>query len=156
MESTAGTAEVTVTADDGTTAEIELTEGNAITVDPETSIITADPDNPTDVSVIVDGEETTIPPGETALPSAEQAIQNLIDETTLIELPKGLENSMLVKLGDIPEIINDINTNNDVAACGKIGAYVNQVNALEDNKLTPEETALLRGLAEDIKAAIGC
>ncbi len=156
MESTAGTAEVTVTADDGTIAEVSLTEGNAITVDPETSIISADPDNPTDVTVIIDGEETTITPGQTALPSAEQAIQNLIDETTIIELPKGLENSILVKLGDIPEIVNDINTNNDVAACGKLGAYVNEVDALEDKKLTIEEAALLRGLAEDIKSAIGC
>ena len=156
METTAGTAEVIVTADDGTTSEVTLDEGNAITVDPETSIISADPDNPTDVTVLVDGEETTIPPGETALPSAEQAIQNLIDVTTIIELPKGLENSLLVKLGDIPELINDINTNNDVAACGKLGAYVNEVDALEDKKLTIEEAALLRGLAEDIKSAIGC
>jgi len=156
MQSTAGIAQVTVTADDGTTAEVSLTEGNAITVDPVTSIITADPDNPTDVTVLVDGEETTIPPGETALPSAEQAIQNLIDETTAIELPKGIENSLTKKLGDIPEIINDINTNNDVAACGKLGAYVNEVDALEDKKLTLDEAALLQGLAEDIKAAIGC
>ena len=89
-------------------------------------------------------------------PTPEQAIQNLIDETTKIQLPKGLENSLLVKLGDIPELINDINTNNDVAACGKLDAFVNQVNALEDKKLTLDEAALLRGLVEDIKAALGC
>ncbi|MCZ6582523.1 MAG: hypothetical protein O6761_05050 [Thaumarchaeota archaeon] len=67
MKSITGTAEVTIVADDGTIAEISLTEGNAITVDSETSIIIADSDNESEVTIIVDGEETTIPPGKSII-----------------------------------------------------------------------------------------
>jgi hypothetical protein len=49
-----------------------------------------------------------------------------------------------------------MNTNNDDAACGKLDAFINKVNAQEGSTLTTAESALLRDLAEDIKTSIGC
>jgi len=156
MESISGTAEVTVVSDDGTTTEIPLEEGNTITVDPVTSIITADPDNTSDVLIVIDGEEETIPPGESVAPSPEQAIQNLIDTVVSMNIHQGTANALLSNLDSAIEKLTDNNTNNDGAACGKLGSFENKVDAQDGKKITAEQADSLRGLATDIESAIGC
>lgn len=156
MTPNSGTAEVTIIAEDGTTTEISLIEGNSITVDPKTSIITADPDNTSDVIIIVDGVEETIPPGESVASSPEQAIQNLIDEITSMSLDKGTENSLTSNLDSAIDALTDSNTNNDGAACGKLGSFENKVDAQDGKKLTSEQADSLRELATDIQSALDC
>jgi len=141
IESTAGTAEVTVTAEDGTAAEIRLTEGNAVTVDPVTSIITADPDNPTDVTVLVDGEETTIPPGNSGVVDPTQAIQNLIDELNSI-VSENPETPLADKVEDasasVQTVLDELNKtppDNQAAAGNMEGAIGSLEDAIKDNIL---------------------
>ena len=88
--------------------------------------------------------------------SAAEGLQNLIDEIIALGLPGSVTKSLAAPLGNVADLLNDANPNNDVAACGKLGAFVNKVNAREGNTLTSQEAALLRGLAEDIKTSIGC
>lgn len=64
MESTEGTAEITLTGDDGTVAQVTIPENNSITFEPETSTIITDPENTEPITVIIDGTETEIEPGE--------------------------------------------------------------------------------------------
>jgi len=64
LESTGGTAtEIVLVADDGTTADVTLPPNTSITYNPETSIITNTSSE--DVTIIIDGEQTTILPGDT-------------------------------------------------------------------------------------------
>lgn len=156
LESTVGTAEVTIVAEDETTTEITLEEDNSITVDPETTIIIADPDNPTDVVIVVDGEEETIPPGESAASSPEQAIQNLIDVAISMNVHQGTENSLISNLDSAIDKLTDTNPNNDSAACGQLGSFENKVDAQDSKKLTTEQAETLRELVSDIKSAIDC
>jgi hypothetical protein len=156
IESNAGTAVVTITADDGTTAEVSLAEGNAITVDSVTSIITADPDNPTDVTVVIDGEEIVIPPGGSGVVDPTQAIQNLIDAVLEMELSHGTENSLTSNLDVAIEKLADDNSKNDSAACGNLSSFEDKVDEQDGENLTAEQADLLRSLATDIEPAIGC
>jgi len=64
LESLGGTAEINLVGGDSSTATVSLSENNAITYDPETFTITADPDNQETINVLINGEETTIEPGE--------------------------------------------------------------------------------------------
>jgi len=84
------------------------------------------------------------------------AVDDLADQINTIGLPKGIENSLAAPLGNIPDLINDVNTNNDTAACNKLDAFINEVNAKEGPQLTTVEADTLRSLANDIKAGIGC
>ncbi len=141
LESTAGTAEVTVVAEDETTTEITLTEDNAITVDPETAIITADPDNPTDVVVVVDGEEETIPPGISVAPSIEQALETIINDLNSI-VSENPGTSLADKVEDasdsVQTALDELNKNppDNQAAAGTIeGAISSLEDAIKDNGL---------------------
>jgi hypothetical protein len=55
-------------------------------------------------------------------------------------------------LKEISNILDDNNPNNDKAVCGKLGAFINQVNANErrNNTLTTDQADNLRTQAEDI------
>jgi len=73
-----------------------------------------------------------------------------------MELKKGTENSLTSNLDSAIDKLEDDNPNNDSAACGKLGSFVNKVDAQDGKKLTGEQAETLRGLAEDIQAAINC
>ncbi len=64
VEVISGTVNITFFADDGTVATSGLTEGNALTVDPETATFTADADNAGIVVILFDGVEFLLSPGE--------------------------------------------------------------------------------------------
>jgi hypothetical protein len=54
-------------------------------------------------------------------------------------------------LREASDILNDDNPNNDRAVCGKLGAFINQVNANEGRgTLTADQADVLRTQAEDI------
>lgn len=156
METLAGDVEIALVAEDGIITEISLSEGNSITVDPVTSIITAGPDNTSDVTITVDGQEKVITPGESVILSPEQAIQNLIDKIISMNLQKGTENSLTSNLDSAIDKLIDNNTNNDSAACGKLDSFENKVDAQDGKKLTTEQAETLRGLVTDIKDVVNC
>jgi hypothetical protein len=83
-------------------------------------------------------------------PTPAQAIQNLITAIGNMGLPAGVANSLSAPL-------NNINPNNTSAACGKLNAFLNQVNAKQSNgQLTVAQANQLRQLANAIKAQLGC
>jgi hypothetical protein len=85
----------------------------------------------------------------TVVPPA-QAIQNLITAIGNMGLPAHVENSLRAPL------IN-INTDNKPAACGKLDAFINQINAKAQNgQLTPAQASQLLQEAGAIKASLGC
>jgi hypothetical protein len=60
-------------------------------------------------------------------------------------------------LGQASALLNDNNPNNDIAACGKLGAFINQVNdKAQRGQLTPSEASHLLQAANAIKTALGC
>jgi len=85
-----------------------------------------------------------------------QAIQNLIDLVLSMELPKGTENSLISNLDTAIDKLEDSNPNNDSVTCGILGSFVNKVDAQDGKKLATDQAETLRGLAEDIQAAIDC
>jgi len=89
-------------------------------------------------------------------PSPEQAIQNLIDTVISMNLQKGTQTSLTSNLNSAIEKLIDNNPNNDSAACGQLGSFVNTVDAQDSKKITSEQADSLRGLASDIESAIGC
>lgn len=77
-----------------------------------------------------------------------QAIQNLINTITTMGLPAGVATSLTAPL-------SNINTNNKAAACGKLNAFINQVNAKIPPLTVAQATQLLQA-ANAIKASLGC
>lgn len=59
-------------------------------------------------------------------------------------------------LKQAPKLLEDGNPNNDVAACGKLGAFINHTEARAGKSLTPEQAEELIGDASDIEDLLGC
>jgi len=76
-----------------------------------------------------------------------QAVNNLVNLANSI----GAQSS---SLSNAQKLLNDNNPSNDNAACGKLGAFINEVNA--NKKLSQDQKNLLIGQANAIKTAIGC
>jgi hypothetical protein len=52
----------------------------------------------------------------------------------------------------VSSILGDNNPNNDESVCGRLGALINQANAIERRgTLTPDQADELRTQAEDIR-----
>jgi hypothetical protein len=76
-------------------------------------------------------------------------IQNLDDDN----VPQSVKTSLIAALKQVSDILSDNNPNNndESAVCGKLGAFMNQVNAAERRgTLTPDQADDLRTQAEDI------
>ena len=83
-----------------------------------------------------------------------QAIQNLINTINSFNLPKGVTTSLEAPL-NAP--LAQLNRNHDTPACNQLNAFLNQVNAKQNNgQLTPQQAAELTQQAKAIQQAIGC
>ena len=79
-----------------------------------------------------------------------QATQNLITTITGIGLPPAVANSLSAPLGNL-------NTSNLNAACGKLNAFISQVNSkVQNGQLTTSQATPLLSAANAIKASLGC
>lgn len=86
-----------------------------------------------------------------------EATHDLIADVGAMGLPDGLANSLVARLGQVAALLNDGNPNNDGAACEKLNAFINHVNAKEGSgDLTASQASDLRNAANDISVAIGC
>ena len=77
-----------------------------------------------------------------------EAIHNLITTIGDMGLPAGVANSLSAPL-------SNINTNKKAAACGKLNAFIAQVNAKTPPLTGAQATQLLQA-ADAIKASLGC
>ena len=86
-----------------------------------------------------------------------EAVADLMDDIGDLDLPGGVERSLLSSLEKVEGPLTDDNPNNDASACGKLSAFLKKVDAKEKSgKLTAEQAAQLRDGAEAIKAGLGC
>jgi hypothetical protein len=94
------------------------------------------------------------PPLKQAIDELISTIQNLDDDN----VPQSVKTSLTAALKQVSNILSDDNPNNDKAGCGKLGAFINQVNANErrGGTLTPNQADDLRTQAEDIRDALNC
>ena len=84
-------------------------------------------------------------------------IQDIIDIITGLGLPNGVENSLLGPLHMAIALLEDGNPNNDTAVCGKLTAFLNEVNAKEANgDLTATQAQQLRDAVIAIQTSLGC
>ena len=101
----------------------------------------------------VEEEETTPPttPAE-AIEELITTVENLGDDVS-----QGTKTSLTAPLRQAVNLLNDDNPNNDVSACGRLGAFLNQVDAAERRGAISEQQASdLRTQAEDIRSDLGC
>jgi hypothetical protein len=82
--------------------------------------------------------------------TAAQGVLNLTTTIAGMGLPGGVATSLSAPL-------NNINTNNSTASCGKLNAFINQVNAkVQNGQLTTPDANQLLQAANAIKASLGC
>jgi Tol biopolymer transport system component len=86
-------------------------------------------------------------------PNPQQALADLIALVQGMSLPHGLENSLTTKLENARQ---SLDADNLLAACGQIGAFVNQVEAQSGKKLTTEQADQLIASADSIRTTLGC
>jgi hypothetical protein len=95
---------------------------------------------------------TNTPPAKQAIDKLISAIENLDDDN----VPQSVKTSLTVPSKEASNILNDDNPNNDESACGKLGAFINQVNAAAERRnnngtMTADQADDLRTQAEDIR-----
>ena len=77
----------------------------------------------------------------------------LADYVETLGLPHGLENSLTTKLRNAARDCTRGKTN---AACGKLGAFDNEVQAKTGNGITPAQAAILHAHNTAIQSVLGC
>jgi hypothetical protein len=97
----------------------------------------------------------TVNPPTPSIPTPIQAINKLISTIQNLDednVPQSVKTSLVAVLKQVSTILSDNNPNNDESAvCGKLGAFINQVNANERrDTLTSDQADDLRTQAEDI------
>jgi len=85
-----------------------------------------------------------------------QSIQNLI----ALIISMGGQQNLIGPLNAASRVLLDDNPRNDIAACGALGAFINQVNAKGQRgqlgQLTPDQARQLREAANAIMDNLGC
>jgi hypothetical protein len=102
------------------------------------------PNNTQPLAVAVDAGLTTTPP---------PSIEHLIQEVTDKGLPHGTANSLLAKLNNAQR---KVSAGNVAAACGSLGAYINEVQAQSGKKLETEYADALVLEATAVRDSLGC
>lgn len=82
--------------------------------------------------------------------SPSELIGNLIDQIQEIDLQQGIEQSLDAKLNAALNTLDDLNTNNDVAAVNTLYVFIDAVEAQRGDKLTNEQADQLTGDAQAI------
>ena len=77
-------------------------------------------------------------------------LADLSDLVISLDLPNGLESSATAKLANADSVLNDSNPNNDQAAINILEAFIGQINAQRDKKITADEADELIAIAEQI------
>jgi hypothetical protein len=80
-------------------------------------------------------------------------ITELIGEVAELGLPHGIERSLLAKLGGAQE---NLDSGRLAGACGKLGAFANEVRAQTDKRIDAAEAAELVSQVSALRASLGC
>jgi probable HAF family extracellular repeat protein len=85
--------------------------------------------------------------------SSSQLIDDLIALVRSFNLPKGIENSLIVKLQNA---LNSLAKGDMAATCNRLDAFINDVNAQAGKALTIDQANQLITGVDQIKTALGC
>jgi thrombospondin type 3 repeat protein len=83
----------------------------------------------------------------------QQQLAALDGLVTALGLPQGIENSLLVKIQGASSALTNGQT---TAACGKLDALINEVQAQSGKKIPASTAADLIAAVQQIKASLGC
>lgn len=73
-----------------------------------------------------------------------------------MNLENGIENSLDTKLDAALNALDDLNANNDAAACNSLDAFINAVEAQRGNQITGAQADQLIASAQEIQALLDC
>lgn len=93
--------------------------------------------------------------GKEPVQTPSEAINDLIDTVTDLNLKKGIDNSLDAKLNSALNALDDLNQNNDVAAINSLQAFINAVEAQRGNSLTDAQADMLINIAQSIIDSLG-
>jgi len=85
----------------------------------------------------------------------EQRLEKLIQDVNDLNLQQGIDNSLDAKLDTAMQALEDINTNNDVAAINSLQAFINAVEAQRGKQISDTDADTLIAAAQEIIALIG-
>ena len=83
-------------------------------------------------------------------------VEDLVEDVAALNLQGGIDNSLDTKLDAVLNALDDVNANNDVAACNSIQAFINAVQAQADNKIPQADADYLIAEANEILSILGC
>ena len=86
-------------------------------------------------------------------PGPAPTIRRLVDRVQGLALPRGTERSLLAKLGAAQ---GNLDAEDLEAACGSLGAYINEVHAQMDHRLDRQHPIDLINDATVIRQLLGC
>ena len=84
------------------------------------------------------------------------AINQTIDAVIIMNLGRGIEGGLVSKLDAALQAIEDINENNNVAACNALEAFINAVEAQSGNKISTQDALDLINIANEILSTLEC
>lgn len=120
----------------------------------EISIMNADGTGQTNLS---NNAAEDLVPDWGARPSTLPTIETLIADINSMNLEHGVQTSLIAPLKNADKLLNDSNTSNDEAVCGKLTAFTNKVDVKEKNdQLTSDQAEGLSQTAQDIKDSLAC
>jgi hypothetical protein len=83
-------------------------------------------------------------------PSAPDLLTELMDQVALLDLPIGIEISLVAKLNAALLVLQDVTADNDHSASNLLGAFMNHVEAQHGKKVPAEEADALIEAAQEI------
>ena len=89
-------------------------------------------------------------------PDLVSVIHDLIDDVLLLNLQNGIANNLDGKLDAVVRVLEDVNENNNEAACGALGAFISAVCAQRRNHILVEDADTLVAAAQDIRELLDC
>ena len=83
-------------------------------------------------------------------------LENVVQQVLALNLQQGIENSLDAKLDAAQQALQDVNDNNDVAACNTLQAFINAVDAQGGNQIPQDDADALSAAVQEILVALGC
>ena len=95
---------------------------------------------------------------DTQPPPPAQAIDELISDVQTLEgVSQSTKTSLTAPIRQASDLLNDDNPENDISACGRLDAFIREVNTAERRgTLTEDQANDLRTQATDIRTELGC
>ena len=83
-------------------------------------------------------------------------LENVVQQVLDLNLQQGIENSLDAKLDAALRAIQDLNANNDVAACSTLQAFIITIDAQGGKQISQEDADALSAAVQEIMVALGC